>query len=86
LTQHVDGKRVTKQSIISATGDSDFSSKKNEIEFINQYFPSIQALLSTDNFGVVIPEKQQNKLLLDLNADNFHSDTSSRAIYSPKSY
>jgi hypothetical protein len=70
LDKVVDGTRITKQSIISVTGDSNFSSEKNKIEFINQYFPSIQALLSTDDFGVAVPEKQKNQLLLDLNADS----------------
>jgi Putative Ig domain/Lecithin:cholesterol acyltransferase/Domain of unknown function (DUF4114) len=68
--KEIDGNRVTKQSIISVTGDSDFSSEKNKIEFIHQYIPTIQALLSTDNFGVVVSQELQNKLLLDLNAES----------------
>jgi ELWxxDGT repeat protein len=68
--KEVDGSRVTVKSITSVTGDQDFSSSKNKIEFIHQYVPSVQALLSTDDFGITVPQNLQNKILLDLNADS----------------
>jgi Putative Ig domain/Lecithin:cholesterol acyltransferase len=66
----IDGTRITKKTVTDATGDADLNSVKNEIEFINQYVPTIRSLLSTDDFGVLVPESQKNGLLLDLNAES----------------
>jgi pimeloyl-ACP methyl ester carboxylesterase len=60
---------ITQSSIIAQSGDSDLKSKASREAFIDQYIPTLKALLATYDFGIKINPNQKNSLLLDLNAD-----------------
>lgn len=61
-------KPITQATVIAQSGNSDLSSRASKEAFIDQYVPTIKALLATYNFGATVNADKENSLLLDLNA------------------
>lgn len=59
---------ITQATVIAQSGNNDLTSKASKEAFIDQYIPTIKALLATYNFGATVNPNQENSLLLDLNA------------------
>jgi uncharacterized repeat protein (TIGR01451 family) len=70
---------ITQATVIAQSGNSDLTSKASKEAFIDQYVPTIKALLATYSFGATVSPNKENSLLLDLNA-NVSSVTSKSNI------
>jgi uncharacterized repeat protein (TIGR01451 family) len=60
---------ITQATVIAQSKNSDLTSKASKEAFIDQYIPTIKALLATYTFGADVQPNQENSLLLDLNVN-----------------
>lgn len=70
---------ISQKTVTEQSKDPNFESDASKKAFLDQYVPSLKALLATYDFGAEVKKDQENSLLLDLNA-NFSSVTNSTCV------